>query len=82
MPPVRVRNSGKRGVGCLMDIPETKGSTSGHLCVAARSSKFMFGSKKVVIAYHTMATPVGKRSANVNHLFLDCSRHCSLNRQP
>uniref|UniRef100_H3DMC8 Periphilin 1 n=1 Tax=Tetraodon nigroviridis TaxID=99883 RepID=H3DMC8_TETNG len=29
----------EKGVGCLMDIPEAKASTSGHFCVAARSLK-------------------------------------------
>lgn len=31
-----------KGIGCLMDIPEAKASTSGCFCFIARSSEFMF----------------------------------------
>lgn len=73
-----------KGVGCLMDIPEAKASTSGHFCVALRSSEFRFVSKMwsfaVCLPYH--GYPSLEKSVNVNHLFPDCCRHCSLNCQP
>lgn len=65
-----------------MDIPEAKASTSGHFCVAARSLKFMFVSKMWSLPTIPWLPQLGERSANVNHLFLNCSRHCSPNRQP
>lgn len=31
-----------KGIGCLMDIPESKASTLGCFCFIARSLEFMF----------------------------------------